>query len=180
MSIYGDVLLLDDSRTEWKHFTMSRKRRSSRMSWHKLTAAELDSELEASSSGDRAVDVSVRSDRFLSWDAQKGPARRKAIRILTAPDFSARGMRLIYGRGDRFPRLSCGMDIFVRRDGRVFVRFYSPGLRKTYRSYELLGLKLPTMPESGTSLADDCVPEVLRDLYEEWVEECLWYPDDID
>ncbi len=159
---------------------MSSKRKSSRKSWYKLNAAEVDRELAASSADDRAVDVLRRPDRFLSWDAQKGPARRKAISILTAPDFSARGMRQIYGRGDHFPRLSCGMDIFLRRDGRLFVRFYSPGLRETYRTYELLGLKLPALPERGTLLGDDCVPEALRDLYEGWVEECLWYPDDID
>jgi hypothetical protein len=166
--------------TGWVNFIMCSKRKTTRQRLCKLTAAEVDSELAASSANNWAVDVSRRPDRFLSWDSQKGPARRKAISILTAPDFSARGMRRIYGRGDHFPRLSCGMVIFLRRDARVFVRFYSPGLRETYRTYELLGLKLRTLPQRGAPLGDDCVPEVLRDLYEGWVEECLWHPDDID
>jgi hypothetical protein len=50
-------------------------------------------------------------------------------------------MRFVYGRGDFFHRLSCGLEIYLRKDGRVFFHFYSPGKRVTYRSYELLGLK---------------------------------------
>lgn len=49
----------------------------------------------------------------------------------------------------------------------------------TYRSYELLGLKPPALPKPGEVVADDFVPEHLRDLYEEWAIECLEYPDDV-
>jgi len=88
-------------------------------------------------------------------------------------------MRFVYGHGDFFHRLSCGLEIYLRKDGRVFFHFYSPGKRVTYRSYELLGLKPPALPKPGEVVADDFVPEHLRDLYEEWAIECLEYPDDV-
>jgi len=89
-------------------------------------------------------------------------------------------MRLVYGRGDHFQRLSCGLDMYLRKDRRVFVRFYSPGKRVTYRSYEMIGLTLPPMREIAKLLDDEHVPALLRDLYEDWVSECIQYPDDID
>ena len=89
-------------------------------------------------------------------------------------------MRLIYGRGDHFSKLSCGLDMLLRKDGRLYVLFYSPSKRVTYRSYELVGLKLPPLPEHGELLQDACVPEILRDLYEDWAIECIDYPDDVD
>jgi hypothetical protein len=138
-------------------------------------------ELAAHSDEDREVYLPPpRKADFLSWDPDKGPAYSQAIRILRAPKTSRRGMRLIYGRGDHFGKLSCGLDMLLRKDGCLFVLFYSPGKRVTYRSYELVGLKLPPLPERGELLRDDCVPEVLRDLYEAWAVECIEYPDDID
>jgi hypothetical protein len=89
-------------------------------------------------------------------------------------------MLLAYRRNDGFPKFSCGMEMWVRKDGRLFVRFISPGLRTTYRTYELLGIQPPSPPKQGELFDDNCVPNVLRDLYEDWVEECIWYPDDID
>jgi hypothetical protein len=72
------------------------------------------------------------------------------------------------------------MEMWVRKDGRLFVRFISPGLRTTYRTYQLLGIQSSSPPKHGELFDDNCVPNVLRDLYEDWVEECIWYPDDID
>ena len=70
--------------------------------------------------------------------------------------------------------------MYLRKDRRVFVRFYSPGKRVTYRSYEMIGLTLPPMREIAKLLDDEHVPALLRDLYEDWVSECIQYPDDID
>ena len=143
--------------------------------------ATANRELEARSVADREVSLPARrKDGFLNWDMAKGAAYSKSIRILEVPKISRRGMRLISGRGDHFGRLSCGLDMLLRKDGRLFVLFYSPGKRVMYRSYELIGLKLPPLPERGKLYEDDCVPEVLRDLYEDWTTECIEYPDDID
>ena len=150
-----------------------------RKPWHKLTAQQVDCELAAQTVEDRVVSTWPRKVDFVFWDSPKGPSRRKSIQILDAPNSAAHGMRLIYGRGDHFGRLSCGMDMLLRKDGRVFVRFYSPGKRVTYRTYELVGLQLPPLPERGKLLEDNCVPEILRDLYDDWAGDCVCNPDDI-
>jgi len=156
-------------------------RKLTKKSCYKRTAQELDRELATTSLEARTVyPPPPREKDWLAWESVRGPKRSKSFRILTAPNYSAQGMHLIYGRGDNFHRLSCGLNMFLRKDGRVFFRFYSPTKRVTYRSYELLGLKLPPLPEPGRLLKDDCVPEILRDLYGGWATECIQYPVDID
>ena len=111
------------------------------------------------------------------------------------PWFSARGIRRIYGRGDGFEipsdenvilvfvrseiyrRLTCDIDIWLRKDGRVFVRFFSSKQRIDPLSFELTGARIPSELKRGILLDESWVPQVLRDTYDEWIEECFDYPD---
>lgn len=145
--------------------------------WYKRSPQEFDRELAALSVADRMVCSPPPRNGTMDWFSLTGPKRSRSIRILTAPRFSIRGMRFVYGRGDFFHRLSRGLSIYLRKDGRVFFQFESPGKRVTYRSYELLGIEPPPLLVGDKSVADDFVPEIVRDLYEEWVIECLEYPD---
>ena len=155
--------------------------RRTKRSWYKLSTKELDQELRKTTKKDReiAIPKSEPTNCFL-WGPHSRKKQNDNFHILTAPNFSARWMRLIYGRGDRFTRPSCGLDIYLRNDGRVFARFYSPGKRVTYRSYELIGLDSFPIPEKGKLLGEDFVPKALRDLYRDWTDECIQYPDDVD
>lgn len=148
--------------------------------WHKRTAQQVDLELAAQTLEDRLVDTSPRTRYLILWNSPQGPSRNQSIQILDAPNFAAHEMRLFYGQGNHFEKLSCGLDLFLRKDGRIFIRFSSPAHRVARRTYELTGLQIPTLPERGKLLEDNCVPEILRDLYDEWVSDCLEYPDCID
>src|SRR5436190_9195993 len=73
------------------------------------------------------------AESVTGWET-KGLSRNKSVQLLSVPWFSTRGMQCVYGRGDYFPisnrrYLRCEMSVWLRKDGRVFVRFDSP--RKT-------------------------------------------------
>jgi hypothetical protein len=139
------------------------------------------------------VITSRRRNDVVAW-AQKGPPRTKSIYLLNIPHFSARGMQPIYGRGDHYPirnnpelrkmfrwaenarTLICKMDMWQHKEGRILVRFHTRRRRLDRWSFELRGLKLPITRKRGGLLDEDCVPETLRDRYEEWVVDCLNYP----
>jgi hypothetical protein len=105
-------------------------------------------------------------------------------------------MRRIYGRGDYYPipndkewvrlfgwaeirfRLKCGMDIWLRKDGRMFVRLYSSRKCHGTFSFELIGPRVPSELKRGVLLDASWVPQILRDSYDEWIGGCLDYPDD--
>jgi len=100
-------------------------------------------------------------------------------------------MRRIYGRGDQYSipnekewvrlfgwskirlQLKCSMDIWLRKDGCIFVRFYSSRKYLEAFSFELIGPKVPSELKRGVLLDASWVPQVLRESYDDWVEECL-------
>ena len=107
-------------------------------------------------------------------------------------------MRLVYGRGASFPitksdehvrlfgwaksacHLACDLDVWLGQDQRLFVRIYSNRKCHEPYSYELVGHAFPEgwIPAPRKLLGDEWVPEVLRDLYAEHVEEWIDYPND--
>jgi hypothetical protein len=127
------------------------------------------------------------------WETRSKCRRAELVRI--AP-FSARGMRCLYGRGDHYPipndkelvrlfgraeirfRLKCSMDIWLRKDGRMFVRFCSSRTCHGTLSFELIGPRVPPELKRGVRLDASWVPQILRDRYDEWIGECLDYPDE--
>ncbi len=131
---------------------------------------------------------------LVAW-AEKGPSRIKSIELFCVKPFSARGMKCLYGRGDHYPMsnskivqqvfglgenarpMVCMMDMWLRKDGCVFARFYTRRRRVDKWWFEVRGLKLPAEWKRADFLSGKCVPEALRDRYEEWVNYCLCYPD---
>lgn len=106
------------------------------------------------------------------WDFA-GPPRRKSLRLVPIGRFSARGLRPVYGRGDHFQVVICMLDMWQRKDGRILVRFSSPRNGCESCSFEVEGYQLPPLLKGSPLLGEDCVPEIVRDRYEEWVQECL-------
>jgi hypothetical protein len=123
------------------------------------------------------------------------PQKHPNAKVIEIPSFSARGMRLIYGRDDHFPipneeeyvrlfgwseiriNLRCGMNIWQRKDGRIFLRFRASHKCLESFSFELVGPCVPKELKRGTLLDESWVPQVLRQRYNEWLEDCLEYPD---
>lgn len=145
--------------------------------WHKLTAEQVDLELAKETVEEKVVSTWPRKGDTEMWESLKGPSRRKSIKILDAPNFAAHGMRLIYGRGDYCSKISSGLDVFLRKDGRIFFRLSSPAQRIVRRTYELVGVKPLSLPEPGQGFDDEWIPEILRDHYDAWFDECTMYYD---
>jgi len=134
-----------------------------------------------------------RRTELVEWPV-KGAPRSNSIYLEDVPFFSARGLRPIYGRGDPYPirnnseirsiyrraeyarTLICKMDMWRRKDGLVLVRFHTRRQSLDTLSFELRGLKLPRGWKNGDFAGGECVPETVRDRYEEWVDECICYP----
>lgn len=139
-----------------------------------------------------------RIDDVLWSDTDLGPSRRKRICLVPVQQFSAQGMRLVYGRGDHFPipnneawvrlfgwaeigcRLVCHLDIWLGQGHRFFVRLSTNRQCHEACSYEIIGHTLPDgwKPAPRKLLNDKWVPEVLRDLYASHVQEWFDYPYD--
>lgn len=62
--------------------------------------------------------------------------------------FDARGMQRVYGRGDHFGRHhSFNMDIWMARNGRLLMRYWSRYCDIDRRSFEITGVDLGGIPE---------------------------------
>ena len=115
-----------------------------------------------------------RSTMTVQWEHE--PAQSVGIAIIEIANFSARGMRRIYGRGDRFGSRAFNMDIFINRATRMLVRFWSRADEVASESWELFGLKPKTLPracgEAGAEKPDEperLIPVVLREKYDSWI-----------
>jgi hypothetical protein len=101
-------------------------------------------------------------------------SRGRGIKIEAVDHFNARGMRLVFGRSDRFPLdgkryYKRNMGIWLTREGRVLARFWARGREVDDESLELIGLSLPYVPDRGSCLSEDWVPEKLRSAYDAWL-----------
>ena len=118
-----------------------------------------------------------RSSNFVWWDTKR-PSRAGNLSLEDIGSFNARGMRRIFGRGDMFPGLpGYNMDIWVARNGRVLIRFWSRGSYVDPCSFELHGLVVPAATLSGEKQLDEgVVPAIVRDRYDEWVIDRIEFP----
>lgn len=88
--------------------------------------------------------------------------------------FDARGMRCVYGRGDHFGRPhTYHMDIFLDRQGRLFMRWWARSKYIAWRSFEIKGVDTRKIrPDNLRSEDKDrWVPRAARDSYAEWIME---------
>ena len=85
--------------------------------------------------------------------------------------FDARGMRLVYGRGDHFGRRSSfHMDVWFTRNGRLLARFWSHSNEVDWCSFEVIGFRHePPGKKKANDLNEDWVPQCLRDEYDSWI-----------
>ena len=88
--------------------------------------------------------------------------------------FDARGMRLVYGRGDHFDRhLAFHMDIWMAHDRRLLMRCWSRCGDIDWRSFEIKGVNTSEIPkpDKKKGFQDSWVPEAVRNAYDEWITE---------
>ena len=108
---------------------------------------------------------------FPFWESNPHPSDAEIDKI---PDFDARGMRRVYGRGDTFGRHNTyNMDIWIHRSGRLLMRCWSRCSEAENRSFELKGITPSELPKKGENegFLDTWLPKVVRKAYEEWVDE---------
>jgi hypothetical protein len=108
---------------------------------------------------------------LIHWDSGPPDADAKVEEI---HPFDARGMRRFYGRGDHFGRHhTFNMDIWMSRAGRLLMRCWSHCRDIDGRSFEIKGLDISEIPEPAKNacLQDSWVPNVVRNIYEEWIHE---------
>lgn len=104
------------------------------------------------------------------WDSNPPDKDAEVERI---DHFDARGMRLVYGRGDHFSRhRTFNMDIWITRTGRLLMRCWSRCRDIDGCSFEIKGLDTSAIPQLGTKtgLHDSWVPGVVRNTYDEWIQ----------
>jgi hypothetical protein len=103
------------------------------------------------------------------WEGN-GPKGR-GISLDYIEHFDARGMRLVYGRGDHFGRrCSFYMDVWLTRSGRLLARFWAHRKRVDWWSLEVIGLShAPPTKKKKRDLNEDWVPQRLRDEYDRWI-----------
>lgn len=114
-------------------------------------------------------DNRLQKQRVAYWDSE-GPIG-SSIRIEGIDHFDARGKRRMYGRGDQFGRLVLNMDVWLSRDGRLFVRFWSRNEDVDWYSYEIVGLVdiESHYDTSPPEFGEHWIPECLREEYDNWV-----------
>lgn len=86
-------------------------------------------------------------------------------------------MRAIFGGSDILAKFTCYLDVWLRKDARIFVRFWSRREELDLLSFELRGHSIPEKIMPDTQLDESWVPEIVRDEFDYWVRDCLDYPD---
>lgn len=109
---------------------------------------------------------------MIAWDSEI--PLTEGVTINHIDSFNARGMRRVYGRGDRFGKKSSfNMDVWLTGDGRLLARFWSRSDDVDGRSHEVLGISADSIPHRSPNSAftDAWIPEILRQEYADWIEE---------
>ena len=108
-----------------------------------------------------------------SWELCEKPIRcAPGTKVNYIEHFDARGMRLVFGRGDHFGvGRTFNMDVWLTRSGRLLARFWSRSSEVDGISVEVVGFS-PTIParKKGAPLDARWVPQLLRDEYDSWIE----------
>jgi len=95
---------------------------------------------------------------------QQNTQHDSKITVERIEHFTARGMRRVYGRGDRFNRSTLNLDLWKAEDGRLLARFWSRSQEVDGESWEVIG-----RPDAGPPGDERWVPKCLRQRYESWV-----------
>ena len=109
---------------------------------------------------------------MVEWDSNT--PLPEAVTINHIDSFNARGMRRVYGRGDRFDKkCSFNMDVWLARDGRLLARFWARSDDVDGRSIEVHGIPVDAIPRRrpDSAFTDAWIPEILRQEYADWIEE---------
>ena len=107
---------------------------------------------------------------MISWDTDPPPKSR--IRIEYIRSFNARGMRRVFGRGDRFGRRAAfNMDVWRDRKGNLFARFWSRDAEVDDLSLAIHGIHTDSIPKpsDGPVFSDAWLPQAFRNRYEQWI-----------
>ena len=109
-----------------------------------------------------------------NWNSR--PPRKTRARTEWIDPFYARGMRLVYGRGDHMVyrhRFKFEMNIWCDRKGNLFARFSSQSNKVDDLSLAIHGIRPSSILEraKGDCFTDAWIPQVLRDEYERWMSE---------
>lgn len=92
------------------------------------------------------------------------------ITVIGIEPFDARGMRMVYGRGDFIgSRPGLHLDMWKSRGGRLCARFWSRGREVDWQSHEVVGHSHTDFPKHDQRW----VPQALRECYGRWVVESL-------
>jgi hypothetical protein len=99
--------------------------------------------------------------------------RGSHIKVNRIEHFNARGMRMVYGRGDHFGGgRTFHMDVWVTKDRCVMARFWSYHREVDWASFGVEGLSLTPPPRGAKREMDEnWVPQSLRDEYDDWILE---------
>lgn len=103
------------------------------------------------------------------WDSDPPPV--KAI-VDMCDDFDARGMRRVYGRGERWGNgPTFNLDIWRNKEGCLFMRCWSRCGDFDNYSFEIKGVNVGSIPErqSNEAFSDVWIPKQVRRAYEDWV-----------
>lgn len=100
--------------------------------------------------------------------------RKVAAKVERCAHFDARGMAFVFGRGDHFSsRRTFNMDIWMTRDGRLLMRFWSRSMDIDGRSFEISGVNTAGIPANlpGTVWDEKWIPKAVREAYDKWIQE---------
>ena len=107
--------------------------------------------------------------KYLTYWTSK--PRKRTAKVEECGHFDARGMLCVHGRGDLFVRRTFNMGIWLKRDGRLLMRFWSRNLDTDGRSFEILGVNTSNIPapHPPAGLVDYWVPKAVREAYDKWI-----------
>lgn len=116
--------------------------------------------------------VIVKPSSLVFWNTPDPKDSDPAVSVVSIDHFNARGMRRMYGRSDHLGG-GFNLDIWRKKDGRVFMRCWSEYGDYEPASFEIVGVNppLPHLQNGVPQLSEDWIPLVVRDAYEEWVRE---------
>jgi hypothetical protein len=115
--------------------------------------------------------MGVNMSRNAIADWERPGLRGSRINVNQINHFNARGMRMVYGRGDHFGGgRAFHMDVWVTKEGRILARFWSYRSEVDSASFEVEGLSLTRSPRVVKGEMDErWVPQRLRVEYDEWI-----------
>ena len=112
------------------------------------------------------------------WESKPPPKTRIETELNWIDRFDARGMRLVYGRGDRILLrgrwIVFKMDIWRDRNGSLFARFWSRSTKVDNCWLSIHGIPPDSIPVSSREGSTDAwIPQTIRREFETWLEQAM-------